>query len=78
MVYTDGIHLVADSVEELHAFAAAVGIKRCWFENRRGKHHPHYDIPVSMREVVLRAGVVKVSAREIVEILRAQPECPVY
>lgn len=78
MIYTDGVHLIADSLEELHAFAAAIGIKRIWFENRRGKQHPHYDIPMSMKQTVLSAGVKRVSSREIVELLRSMPECPVY
>jgi len=31
MVYTDGIHLVADSLEELHEFAHKIGLKREWY-----------------------------------------------
>lgn len=39
MILTDGIHLVSDvSFEELHAFAASVGLKRIWFQR------DHYDI----------------------------------
>ena len=31
------------SVENLHAMAKALDIKRCWFHNKLGKWH--YDIP---------------------------------
>jgi hypothetical protein len=60
--YTDGTHLIADSRDELHAFAAAVGIKRCWF------HQDHYDLTTD----VARAAVCdarRVTSRTIVNIL---------
>lgn len=50
MIYTDNIHLIADSIEELHGFAVKIGLKRCWFHNPRrkstgsSKNHPHYDL----------------------------------
>lgn len=43
MVYTDGIHLIADTLEELHRFAYLINLKRCWFHGVR-KKHPHYDL----------------------------------
>lgn len=42
MVYTDGVHLVADTMEELHRFARCVGLRRNWFQAH--VKHPHYDI----------------------------------
>jgi hypothetical protein len=67
MVYFDRLrHLVADSREELHAFAAKVGIKRCWFDGNR--HHPHYDIPLKLRQAVEKSNAIKVSPREVLEI----------
>ena len=48
-------HLTADSVEELHAFALKIGVKRCWFEvSRRGV--PHYDLNEKMRSTALENG----------------------
>jgi hypothetical protein len=44
MIYTDGIHIVADRLCQLHEFCKIIGIKRCWYEGYR-KGHPHYDIP---------------------------------
>lgn len=44
MIYTDGTHLVADDIEELHNFAINIlGFKRKWFQD----HNPgtaHYDL----------------------------------
>jgi hypothetical protein len=43
MIYTDGVHMVADSLAELHAFASSIGLKRIYFHGVR-KGHPHYDL----------------------------------
>lgn len=67
MIYTDKIHLVADSLNELHAFASEVGIKRHWFEGLR-KGHPHYDVPKSRLEAVLIKDVRIVDSRTILKI----------
>lgn len=73
MIYTDGIHIISDtSVDELHQFADAHGIKRCWFENKRGKCRPHYDITTKeKRDRVMRSLEPEyiVSSKEIVRIL---------
>lgn len=63
MVLTDGVHLVSTAgLQDLHDFAASVGIKRCWFHPGR---HPHYDLPRRMRGQPL-AGAITVTSKEIV------------
>ena len=48
-------HLTADSADELHAFAASVGLRREWFQSHRLWH---YDITTwSKRRRALRAAV---------------------
>ena len=47
-------HLFADSVEELHAFAQGIGMKRSWFQNN--PRLPHYDLNENRRRVALEAG----------------------
>jgi len=42
MVYFDGIHLMADSVDELHTAAQRCGAARAWFQDH--PRHPHYDL----------------------------------
>lgn len=54
-------HLTADSVEELHEFAARIGMRRSWFQ---GHGTPHYDMVPRRRERALEAGAVFVPARE--------------
>ncbi len=58
-------HLVSDtSVEELHAFAARVGIPRRGFEG------DHYDVPEERYAAVVAAGALPVGGRELLKRLR--------
>lgn len=73
MIYTDGVHMISDqSINELHEFAAGLGINKCWFENKRNKGHPHYDITPAQAEAAVAAGAVQVSSRKIVTTLKPQ------
>ena len=67
MIYTDKIHLVADSLKELHEFAESIGLKRCWFHGLR-KGHPHYDLHGDILSKVLEADVWEISSRKILKI----------
>lgn len=59
-------HLVSDaSFDELHAFAARVGLPE------RGFHRDHYDIPSEWYHDLIAAGAEPVPARELVARLRA-------
>lgn len=59
-------HLVSDeSLDELHAFADAVGIPR------RGFQGDHYDIPEDYRDEMIDAGAVVVESRELLRRLKA-------
>ena len=58
-------HLVSDTdLDELHAFAASVGIPR------RGFQGDHYDIPEEFRPDVVAAGATEVGSRELLRRLR--------
>jgi hypothetical protein len=61
-------HMSADSLEELHAFAARIGVKRCWFH--RGSRYPHYDITLPQRQAALAAGAVAVSQPEMARLAK--------
>lgn len=55
-------HLTADSLDELHAFARAIGVRRGWFQGKSAV--PHYDLTPARRERAIDAGAVFVPARE--------------
>ena len=59
-------HMVADSLDELHAMADAIGVQRRWFQNKRT---PHYDICKSKRELVLRHGAIEIERKQLCEII---------
>lgn len=52
-------HLTADAVDELHAFAHLIGLRREWFQDH--PRHPHYDVSASKRKLALRSGALPVS-----------------
>ncbi|GAA4378988.1 DUF4031 domain-containing protein [Nocardioides caricicola] len=59
-------HLASDtSYEELHAFAASLGIPE------RGFDRDHYDVPAEYYDQMVAAGAVPVRSRELVARLVA-------
>lgn len=60
-------HMVADTLEELHTMADAIGIQRKWFQNH-GKY-PHYDICKSKRKMAVHLGALEVSSKELLTVL---------
>jgi hypothetical protein len=66
-------HLLADTDEELHTLAAALGLKRQWFQHSPERPwKDHYDIPDELRGEALRAGAVEVDLRHVAAHLRAR------
>jgi hypothetical protein len=65
VILTDGVHLASDeSLDELHAFAAMIGLRRRWFQGRR---LPHYDVTARWRQEWAEGlGAVLVPSRELV------------
>lgn len=55
-------HLTADTVEELHAFADQLGLRRSWFQDRRGC--PHYDLSKKRWVMAVKFGAVFKPAKE--------------
>ena len=57
-------HLTADSKDELHAFAAELGLRRAWFQdNDRGLWH--YDVTESVRARAVAMGAVEMAWRDM-------------
>ncbi len=65
-------HLMADSIQELHEFAASIGLSARAFH--RGARHPHYDVTSGQRWRALEHGATAISARDAVRIGRRVAE----
>ncbi len=61
-------HLLADDLDELHVFAARLGIPRRAFQDKRSG--AHYDIDTHMREQAIELGAVAVSRHEDHALIR--------
>lgn len=60
-------HMVStDSAEELHAFAAKLGLKRQWSQERPKASAHHYDITEAVRYRALLLGAKTVTSRVLV------------
>jgi len=59
-------HMLADSLDELHAFAKKIGLRRQWFQDGSS---PHYDLNPTRHAAALAAGA-KLVERTVVAIIR--------
>ena len=58
-------HLTADTTEELHAFAAMLGLERRRFQTKPGRPWvDHYDITEDKRTEAVALGAVEITLRE--------------
>jgi hypothetical protein len=66
--YSRFCHLLADTREELHAMADALGVPRRYFQD-----HPwrwHHDLPEPLRAQAVALGAREVTLHEVGELLR--------
>lgn len=70
-------HLTADTEEELHAFAARLGLRRSWFQKKSDRDYRwHYDIVPSKRAQAVRMGAQEVDRRFVGQLMiRRREEC---
>lgn len=69
--YKDWCHMAIDaSLEELHAIAAKLGLRRAWFQNK--PTHPHDDLTPAKRALAIWLGAQAISTHELVR--RCYPE----
>lgn len=55
--WSGGGHMTCSDIDELHAMAARIGLRRAWFQD---KSFPHYDLTKSKRALAIAAGAVEV------------------
>jgi len=70
-VYTDGIHLLADTEEELHALAGAIGLERKRFNDYR---HKYYNLIGDKVEMAIKAGARFKDTRELIMLNKPTSE----
>ncbi|MDO5505429.1 MAG: DUF4031 domain-containing protein [Pseudoxanthomonas suwonensis] len=61
-------HLMADTLEELHAFATLLGLPRRAFQDRHSG--AHYDIDTALREHAITLGAVPISRHRDRELVK--------
>jgi hypothetical protein len=74
-------HLTADTEQELHDFAAKLGLQRRWFQTcKRSCHstlpcvHWHYDVTDGLRQIAIADGAQEIDIRQWAEITRGRRE----
>jgi hypothetical protein len=66
-------HLLADTTEELHAFAARLGLERGRFQHKPGRPwQDHYDVPEAKRRHAIRLGAKPITCGEAGKMLHAK------
>ena len=58
-------HMLADSLQELHEFAAFIEVDQRLFH--RTASYPHYDVTLQMREIALENGAIAATRKQIID-----------
>jgi hypothetical protein len=61
-------HMVADTPDELHKFAARIGLKRVWFQSQ--SIYPHYDVTLAVRVKALQMGAILADRETLIACAR--------
>lgn len=66
--WTHSCHMWADTIEELHAFAASIGMRRAWFQPPKdhGVRLPHYDLNANRRRIAVLKGAIELDRTQAV------------
>lgn len=74
-VYIDHVHMVADTLEELHKFAKRISVTRSFFHGTR-KGHPHYDLTQQWKiDKAIKAGALVVDSKMILLKSKSLSRC---
>jgi hypothetical protein len=61
--WAGGGHMIADSLDELHAMADRIGLRREWFQDK--PRFPHYDVQRRRRAQAIAYGAIPKTTREL-------------
>lgn len=59
-------HMLADTLDELHAMADMIGVRRQWFQKSPPASFPHYDIAQSKRLIAIQCGALECDRKTLV------------
>lgn len=57
-------HMLADTDDELHAMARAIGVARRWWQSPQTTSCSHYDICLAKRAAAVRLRAVEITQRQ--------------
>ena len=63
-------HMIADTLDELHAMADRIGLQRRWFQQPPKASFPHYDIAQGKRALAVQNGATDCDRNTFVAHLR--------
>ena len=63
-------HMAADSLDELHAMAEQIGLRREWFQEKA--RFPHYDLHGFGRQKALELGAMEVTSMQMARMFARQ------
>lgn len=58
-------HMIADTDDELHAMAKAIGVARRHWQSPMVTSGSHYDVALSKHELAVQAGAVQITMRQL-------------
>lgn len=61
-------HLFSDNLDELHQFAAHLGLQRSWFQEPPRASWCHYDITANKRRIAIGLGATEASFWKTLEV----------
>ncbi len=63
-------HMIADTLDELHAMAGRIGMRREWFQSPPAASFPHYDVALGRRADAVRYGARSLDRHQMIAKIR--------
>lgn len=68
--WTHSCHMYADTLEELHAMALSIGMRRSWFQDKEKLRH--YDLVPARRKAAVALGAIEHAREQMVQFMRSR------
>jgi hypothetical protein len=68
--WKESCHMTADTLDELHEMATAIGMRRSWYQPPKARHRiGHYDLVKTRRATAVRRGAIEVTKEQFIKKL---------